>query len=121
MTPQTIINLNITVRDPQELKTYLRELEQESQIGPLESAIEAAKGLTEDFVPFTYEDVGLTIDKRNYRRAFRAWAADNDIEYIRHIKGPGKGGSQGAMFYPFCIDESGQKILATFPEEGVEG
>ena len=121
-----VINVNIHVNIVSELRDVLKEWntnegneDDAATGGILEKAKAIAEDCVEQFVPFTYDDVGLPIEKRNYRAPFRAWAESNNIEY-KHVKGPGKSGSQGKIFYPFYLDESGQEVLATFPKEEIK-
>lgn len=120
MAIRKFVNINITVNSVEELQTVLKELGEDApEDDPLAAAIEAAKEFQEDFIPFTYDDVGLPYGMRNYRDHFREWALKNNIEF-QHVRTPGKRGSQGMMFYPFTIDEHGQKLLAACPGEEVE-
>lgn len=118
----------VTVDTEEELRKVLRSIEPSDRgksvvlsdsADPVETAISIAESFVEDFVPFTYEDVGLSLDKRNYRSKFRDWAQESNIEY-RRVKTSGKSGSQGARFYPFKLDETGQKLMAAYPAEGME-
>ena len=117
----TVVNVNISVSSVEELRNVLKAIngtngEEEDFAGDvLERAKAIALDCVEHFIPFTYDDVGLPSEKRNYRTPLREWAEANNVEY-RRVKGIA--GVPGALFVPFRVDESGKKIYAEYPTEG---
>lgn len=83
----------------------------------LDEAIELAKQFKANFQSFTYDDIGLPVEKRSERKAFRDWASHNDIAEWQGNK-LGTRGFQGTQFRPFYLDGNGHEILSECLAEG---
>lgn len=118
----THVMVNITVSTAEELDRVLRILRGEAPLGEpaegntLEEAIEIAQSYIDAFQPFTYDDVGLPVSRKEERKSFRAWISGRDILFWQGNIAGSKG-FRGMSFRPFRIDESGNKIFARYPEE----
>lgn len=83
----------------------------------LEEAFKIALRYIDEFIPFSYNDVGLKYS-RWYQRAFKAWVEQQKLNLIfKRTRLSGRGGSQDGLFYPFKLDENGKRIYAVMPTE----
>lgn len=96
--------------------SHLVRLNADDEENTLERAIIIAQTFVEDFLPFTYYDIGCG-KKRTYRDEFCRWASKNSIEFSQPSI-PGQKGFGGMTFYPYFIDDkTGEKVLAEYPAE----
>lgn len=90
---------------------YEHELEDDDV---LERAMSLAQGYIDRLQPFTYEDVGLTLELRQYRAPFREWLESKHVDF-EHARKPRNPGFQSMLFKPYRVNEQGERMPAPYP------